>query len=100
MVLSSERELSRITRPPEGIWTGRREPFPETMPEETETPRFREHLHEMRKALGGIGHDVRTDVTAAPHLAEEKTKDLMARAAGVRRKHMRQWAEPSSTDTK
>jgi len=64
------------------------------MSEETEDPRFREHLHEMREALAGIGKDVKTDVADAPHVAREGAKNAMARAAGVRRTPMREWSEP------
>ncbi|HTT44986.1 MAG TPA: hypothetical protein VMH38_03090 [Thermoplasmata archaeon] len=64
------------------------------MSEETEAPRFREHLHEMREALAGIGKDVKTDVADAPHVAREGAKNAMARAAGVRRTPMREWSEP------
>lgn len=70
------------------------------MTEESERPRFREHLRDMRKALGGIGRDVKTDVTDAPHLAEEATKNAFARAAGIRRTPMREWTEPHSKDKK
>lgn len=70
------------------------------MTEETPPPRFREHLHEMREALAGIGHDVKTDVEDAPHVAREGTKNALARAAGVRRTPMHEWAEPETTDKK
>ena len=63
-------------------------------------PRFREHLHEMREALGGIGKDVESDVADAPRLAKEGTKNALARAAGVRRTTMREWTEPTSGDPK
>jgi hypothetical protein len=66
------------------------------MPEEGEQPRFREHLRDMRKALGGIGRDVEIDVASAPRLAKEGTKNTLARAAGVRRTPMKEWAEPST----
>jgi len=66
-----------------------------TMPDEAEHPRFREHLHEMRESLGGIGKDVAIDVANAPHLAKEGAKNTMARAAGVNQKSLREWTEPS-----
>ena len=68
------------------------------MSDESETPGFREHLHEMRKAVGGIGKDVEIDVAGAPRLAKEGTKNALARAAGVRRSALREWNEPA-TDT-
>ena len=70
------------------------------MSEEPEPPRFREHLHEMREALAGIGHDVKTDVADAPHVAREGTKNALARAAGVRRTPMREWSDPSTSESK
>jgi hypothetical protein len=70
------------------------------MSEETDGPRFREHLHEIRKAIGGIGKDIEIDVADAPHLAKEGTKNALARAAGVRRTTMREWTEPASEDPK
>ena len=45
----------------------------ESMTEEPEPPRFREHMHEMREALAGLGHDVKTDVADAPRVAREGT---------------------------
>ncbi len=68
------------------------------MTDEVDRPRFREHLHEMREALGGLGKDVETDVAHAPHLAKEGTKNALARAAGVRRTTLREWTEPASED--
>lgn len=68
------------------------------MTDETERPRFREHLREMREALGGIGKDIETDVSHAPHLAKEGTKNALARAAGIRRTPMHEWSEPESED--
>jgi len=70
------------------------------MTEETTPPRFREHLHEMREALTGIGKDVEVDVAHAPRVAKEGTRNALARAAGVRRSPMRQWDEPASEETK
>lgn len=70
------------------------------MTEETERPRFREHLREMGKALSGIGKDVEIDAAQAPHLAKEGTKNALARAAGVRRGPMHEWSEPSSEERK
>lgn len=69
------------------------------MTEDAEQPRFREHLHQMREAFAGIGTDVKQDVTDAPHLAKEGTKNILARAAGVRRTPMREWTEqPAAAD--
>lgn len=70
------------------------------MTEESERPRFREHLHELGKALGEIGKDVKIDVADAPHLAKEGTKNALAKAAGIRRTPMREWSEPRSEDSK
>ncbi len=70
------------------------------MTDDTDRTRFREHLREMRQALGGIGRDVKIDVTDAPRLAREGTKNALARAAGVRRTPMREWTDPESSDTK
>ena len=70
------------------------------MSEEPEPPRFREHLREMREAVAGLGHDVRTDFADAPRVAREGTKNALARAAGVRRSPIREWSDPASSDTK
>jgi len=70
------------------------------MTEEREQPRFREHLHEMRQALGGIGKDVKIDVADAPRLAREGAKNSLAKAAGIRRDPMREWSEPETSDPK
>jgi hypothetical protein len=70
------------------------------MTDESDRPRFREHLHEMREALGGLGNDVAADVADAPHRAKEGTKNVLARAAGIRRTTLREWTEPTSTDPK
>jgi hypothetical protein len=70
------------------------------MSDDNERPRFREHLHEMREALGGIGKDVGTSVVDAPHLAKEGTKNAFARAAGIRRTPIEEWNDPSSSDSK
>ena len=70
------------------------------MTDEIDRPRFREHLHEMRKALGGIGKDVKIDVVDAPHIAKEGTKNALARAAGIRRTTLREWTEPASEEPK
>ena len=70
------------------------------MTDETDRPRFRKHLHEMGKALGGMGKDVATDVADAPRLAKEGTKNAFARAAGIRRTPMREWTEPEPDDPK
>jgi hypothetical protein len=70
------------------------------MTEETKAPRFREHLHEMGEALAGIGNDVKTDVVDAPHVAREGAKNAFARAAGIRRTPMHEWADPDSSGEK
>lgn len=70
------------------------------MTEETPPPRFREHLHEVREALAGIGRDVKVDMADAPHVAKEGTKNALARAAGIRRTPMREWSEPTTADEK
>ncbi|HTT14724.1 MAG TPA: hypothetical protein VMG81_02970 [Thermoplasmata archaeon] len=63
------------------------------MSDDDPRPRFREHLHAMREALAGIGHDVSTDVKEAPRAAKEGTKNAFARAAGIRRTPIRAWSE-------
>jgi hypothetical protein len=73
---------------------------PGSMSDETERPRFREHLRDMGKALGGIGKDVKIDVAEAPRVAKEGTKNALARAAGIRRSPMREWTEPASEEPK
>jgi hypothetical protein len=70
------------------------------MSDEIERPRFREHLHEMREALGGIGKDVGTSVVDAPHRAKEGTKNALARAAGIRKTPLEEWSEPGTADSK
>jgi hypothetical protein len=70
------------------------------MTEEERKPQFREHLHEMREALGGIGKDVEVDVAGAPRLAKEGAKNALARAAGIRRGPMRSWSDPDATESK
>ncbi len=70
------------------------------MTDEADRPHFREHLHQMREALGGIGKDARTEVADAPHLVKDGTKNALARAAGIRRAPMRKWTEPTSEDPK
>ncbi|MFZ0891727.1 MAG: hypothetical protein WB778_09605 [Thermoplasmata archaeon] len=70
------------------------------MTEETDRPRIREHLHEMRVALGGIGRDVELDVADAPHLAKQGAKNALARAAGIRKKSLKEWSEPGSEESK
>jgi len=77
-----------------------RTPTLESMSEEPEPPRFREHLHEMREALSGLGHDVKTDVADAPRVAREGTKNALARAAGVRRTPIHEWSDPASSEKK
>jgi hypothetical protein len=70
------------------------------MTEDTDRPRIREHLHEMRVALGGIGKDVELDVADAPQLAKQGAKNALARAAGIRRKSLREWSEPAAEESK
>ena len=70
------------------------------MTDEADRPLIREHLRELGRALGGIGKDVETDVVHAPHLAKEGTKNALARAAGIRRTPMHEWAEPVSEEPK
>jgi len=70
------------------------------MSDESERPGFRQHLRELRAAIGGIGKDVAIDVTDAPHLAKEGTKNAFARAAGIRKTPMRQWSAPDETEKK
>ena len=70
------------------------------MTEEVERTRFREHLHEMREALGGLSRDVVTDVEHAPHLAKEGTKNAFAKAAGIRRGPIHEWDESVETNSK
>jgi len=70
------------------------------MTDEPDRPRFREHLREMREAMGGIGKDVEINVADAPHLVKEGTKNALARGAGVRRTPMREWSEPAAEDSK
>ncbi|MFY9717986.1 MAG: hypothetical protein WAK40_08690 [Thermoplasmata archaeon] len=70
------------------------------MTDETGGPGIRQHLREIRKALGGLGSDVKIEVADAPHLAKEGTKNAFARAAGVRRSSMREWSEPTGEDPK
>jgi hypothetical protein len=66
------------------------------MTDEAPSPRFREHLHDLRAALSGIGKDVRTDVADAPHLAKVEAKGVLARAAGIKKSPMREWEETPS----
>lgn len=54
----------------------------------------------MRVALGGIGKDVELDVVDAPRLAKRGAKNALARAAGIRKKSLREWSEPASEDSK
>ena len=70
------------------------------MVDDKEAPRFREHLHEMREAMSGLGHDVKTDVADAPHVAKEGAKNAFARAAGIRRTPMHEWSDPSEPESK
>ncbi|MFZ1023737.1 MAG: hypothetical protein WAN87_06350 [Thermoplasmata archaeon] len=65
------------------------------MADDSDRPRFREHLHDLGKALGEICKDVKMDVAEAPHLAKEGTRNTLPRVAGVRRTTMHEWTEPS-----
>ena len=65
------------------------------MTEETNRPQLREHLRDIRRALGGIGKDVEIEVGDAPRNVKEGTKNTLARAAGIRRTPMREWAPPT-----
>lgn len=67
------------------------------MTDEPSPPRFREHLHDLRAAIAGLGKDVRTDVADAPHVAKEGTKNALARAAGIKRTPMQEWQDPAET---
>jgi len=97
---SEERTRSPIPVHLKVFGPGGRTPSAEFMTDDAEQPRFREHLHEMRKALGGIGKDVEIGLTDAPHLTKEGTKNVLARAAGIRRTPMEEWTEPTSEDPK
>ena len=66
------------------------------MSDEESGSRFREHLRELRSALSGVGRDVKINVADAPHAAKEGTKNVFARAAGIKRGPMRSWG--TSTD--
>jgi hypothetical protein len=70
------------------------------MNEETDRPRLREHLREVKNALRGIGKDVELDVADAPHVVKEGTQNALARAAGIRKTPMHEWSEPSAEDSK
>jgi hypothetical protein len=70
------------------------------MTDSPDQPGFREHLRQIRQAFGGIGKDVKIDVTNAPRLAKEGTKNALARAAGIRRTSMREWTNPDAEDLK
>lgn len=65
------------------------------MSDERDGSRFREHLHQLRSALSGIGRDVKIDVEDAPHAAKEGTRNALARAAGIRRGPMKGWSAPT-----
>jgi hypothetical protein len=67
------------------------------MSEEHEKPQLREHLREIRQAMGGIGRDVKTEVEDAPHNVREGTRNTLARAAGVRRGPMKEWTGPGGS---
>ena len=68
------------------------------MSEEDEATHFREHWGELRRAMRGIGRDVKTDVADAPHLARTATKNALATAAGLRRKPMNEWSAETGSD--
>ena len=70
------------------------------MTEESDRPKFREHLHQMREAMGSIGRDVELDVAHAPRAAKEGTKNAFAKAAGIRRTPMHEWSDPASSEEK
>jgi hypothetical protein len=70
------------------------------MSEESDGPEFRQHWRELRRAFGGIGHDVEVDVKGAPHLAKEGAKNAFARAAGIRRTPMREWTDSDPAESK
>lgn len=70
------------------------------MTEDPSKPRFREHLREIRGALGGIGKDVELDVSHAPTVVKEGTKNALARAAGVRRGPLREWGDSDTAETR
>jgi hypothetical protein len=65
------------------------------MADETQKPQLRQHLRDIRTALGGIGRDVKIDVSDTPHNVKEGTKNTFARAAGVRRTPMKEWSAPA-----
>ena len=67
------------------------------MTEETSKPQLREHLHEIREALGGLGRDVEVGVADAPHAVKEGTRNTLAKAAGIRRTPMREWRTPDGS---
>jgi hypothetical protein len=66
------------------------------MSDPVEPPKLREHVSELRKALHAIGKDVEIDVADAPHITKEGAKNVMAAAAGVRRRPMKEWTAPST----
>ena len=68
------------------------------MADDDHRPRFREHLHEIREAMGDIGRDVEIDVANAPRRAKEGTKNAFARAAGIRRTPLNAWDEPAAEE--
>ena len=70
------------------------------MTEDPSKPRFREHLREIRGALGGIGKDVELDVSHAPTVVKEGTKNALARAAGVRRGPLHEWGDSDTAETR
>ncbi len=70
------------------------------MTDEEDRPRFREHLRDLGRALGGMGKDIGRDAVEAPHLARVGTKNALARAAGIRRTPMQEWSEPDPEEPK
>jgi hypothetical protein len=70
------------------------------MSDESDRPRFREHLSEMKKALGGIGKDLEIGASDAPRVAKQGTRNALARAAGIRRTPIREWSEPPADEPK
>ncbi len=63
------------------------------MSEKTDRPKFREHLHEMGRALAGVGKDVEIGAANAPHFAKVGTRNALARAAGIRKTPLQEWSE-------
>jgi hypothetical protein len=66
------------------------------MADQDDRTEVREHLREIRRALGGIGQDVKVDLEDAPHNVKEGTRNTLARAAGIKRTPMREWSPPAT----